>query len=134
MSARVRRVVDYPLLLGPTKKLICSANANVISSEGPILVTCRVSNWQADLHWIASPPASQPVEGLIARGSANTLQPSTLHATPTAKNYRALPVVLEAGKGPLIPSILCVIFKGHLHRQPPHGAIRATDISVQDTE
>src|SRR6266403_526103 len=39
MSARAMRAVDFPLLFGPTKTLMCASNSNVISSKGPTLVT-----------------------------------------------------------------------------------------------
>src|SRR5262245_50935419 len=39
MFARVMRVVDFPLLFGPTKTFTCSSNSNARSSKGPIWVT-----------------------------------------------------------------------------------------------
>src|SRR5262249_55289059 len=73
MFARVMRVVDFPLLLGPTKTLICSSNSNVISSKGPILVTCKSRIGIARSPGIASPSTSQPAH-VCWRGKCNIFQ------------------------------------------------------------
>src|SRR5215510_4164282 len=69
MFASVMRLVDLPLLLGPTKTLIYSSNSNLTSSKGPILVTRKSRIGIARSPGIASP---QP-HNLLTSDSAGSV-------------------------------------------------------------